>query len=165
MLWLCSLAAAQENVEVVVRAEVAAAPAASLDAPEEMRSGPSVGLSMGVASGFGPTLGIPIGQVVSLQITALPVLLPGAGGGSGGLRLQQYLGKNPRTRLYLVEGIAAHGWDESWLWGIAAGAGVETRKSWSTGLTRWLDVSITAIGTSEGWIVLPLPQAGIAWVF
>jgi hypothetical protein len=132
----------------------------------EMRSGPSVGLSGGMATGFGPTLGIPLGQHLSVQLTALPVIVPDAGGGgTGGIRLQQYLGKNPRTRLYLVEGAGLHGWDDSWMWGVGVGAGVETRKDWSTGLTKWLDISITALGSEEMFIVLPLPQAGVAWVF
>jgi hypothetical protein len=147
--------------QVVIHTEAPPPPA-----PPEMRSGPSVGMSAGVATGVGPTLGIPLGPSFTVQLTALPIVIPdGGAGGSGGVRFQQFLGKNPRTRMYVVEGAAMTGWDDSWLWGFGVGAGVETRKDWSTGLTKWADVTITAIGSEDLWIVLPLPQVGVAYVF
>ena len=73
---------------------------------------------MGLATGFGPTLGIPFGRTLTLQVTLLPVMIPDqGGGGSYGVRLQEFLGRNPRARLYLVEGGSASGWDDTWLWG------------------------------------------------
>lgn len=147
--------------QVVIHTEAPPAPVAP-----EMRSGPSVGLSAGVATGIGPTLGIPFGRSFTVQLTVLPILVPDeGGGGSGGVRFQQFLGKNPRARMYLVEGVGMHGWDESWLWGAGIGAGVEIRKDWSTGLTKWVDITVTAIGVDDTFLVLPLPQAGIAYVF
>lgn len=169
-MWVLAQLAHADPPDIQVEVEVNEAPAATVvvarPPAREMRSGPAVGLAAGMATGFGPALTLPLGQVVSVQLTALPVIVPEAGGGgSGGIRLQQYLGKNPRTRLYLVEGAGVHGWGEAWLWGVGVGAGVETRKDWSTGLTKWLDVSITMLGSEEAFIVLPLPQAGVAWVF
>lgn len=161
--WCIASAGAQELApQVLIQTE-----ARPRRPPPEMRSGPSVGLSAGMATGFGPTIGVPLGQVVTVQLTLLPIYLSDAGsGGSFGLRFQQFLGKNPRTRMYLVEGASATGWNDGWLWGMGIGAGVETRKSWSTGLTKWADISLTALGTADSEpIVLPLPQVGIGWVF
>jgi hypothetical protein len=136
-------------------------------APPEMRSGPSVGVSLGAATGFGPTVGIPFGRSLDTQITLLPIYVPDVGGGgSFGLRFRQFLGKNPRARMYLVEGAQFTGGGESWMWGGGVGAGIEIRKDWSTGFTKWVDVTVTALGTPEQFlIVLPLPQVGVAYVF
>jgi hypothetical protein len=134
--------------------------------PPEMRSGPSFGLSLGAATGFGPTVGIPFGRSFDTQVTLLPIYVPdAAAGGSFGVRFRQFLGKNPRSRMYLVEGAALTGADESWMWGAGVGAGVEVRKDASTGFTKWVDVTLTVLGSDTPWIVLPLPQAGFAWVF
>ena len=133
-----------------------------------MRNGLSVGLSAGAATGFGPTVGIPLGYRTRVQLTALPILLPEAGGGgSGGVRLQQFVGDNPRSRLYVVAGGGIHGWsDVGGFWGAGLGMGVETRKDWTSGRTAWVDVSLTVLSTGEGDpLVLPLPQAGISWLF
>jgi hypothetical protein len=133
----------------------------------ELRSGPSVGLSLGAATGVGPTLGVPLGRSLDAQLTLLPIVIPDAGaGGSYGLRFRQFIGKNPRSRLYLVQGASATGLGPDWLWGAGVGAGVEVRRDPTTGFTPWFDVTVTALGTGEGpLVVLPLPQAGVAWVF
>jgi hypothetical protein len=147
--------------QVVIHTEAHAPPA-----PRPFRNGPSFGLSAGLSTGIGPTLGIPLGQVVSVQLTLLPLVLPDAGaGGSGGVRVLQYLGRNPRSRLYLVEGAAWHGWNGEGLWAGGIGAGVDVRKDPSTGRSVWFDVTITAFGAEEPIAVAPLPQAGVAWTF
>lgn len=133
-----------------------------------LKNGLSFGLSAGLATGFGPTLGIPTGGWGRVQITGLPVVIRGRLSGSGGVRFVQFLGKNPRSRLYVVEGAALHGWaDAGSLWAAGVGMGVETRRDWTSGRTGWFDVTVTALGTSgsDHAIVLPLPQAGIAWIF
>lgn len=162
MWWMVSAAFAQAAPQVVIHTE-----AAPTVAPEPMRNGPSVGLSAGLATGFGPTLGVPLGPWFAVQLTALPIVVPDAGaGGSVGLRTQQFLGRNPRARMYLVEGASWTGWDGSGIWGAGVGAGVDTRKDWSTGRSLWLDVTLTAMGGDGGLIaVLPLPQTGVAWTF
>lgn len=135
-------------------------------AEERLKSGLSIGLSAGLTTGFGPTFGIPFGPSFSMQVTGFPLYIPKNGsGGSIGLRLQQFVGHNPRTRLYFTEGVQATGFGPDWMWGFGAGAGVEIRKQWDTGFTKWVDLTVTAMGSDELWIVLPLPQAGIGWVF
>jgi len=145
---------------VIVKPEVPDQPA--------LKNGFSFGLSAGLATGFGPTFGIPTGDWGRVQITTLPIVVNGELGGSGGLRFKQFLGKNPRSRLYVVEGGALHGWSGAGsVWAAGLGMGVETRRDWTSGRTGWFDVTATAFGTSGGdkVIVLPLPQAGIAWIF
>lgn len=136
--------------------------------PEEpLRSGVSFGLSAGLTTGVGITFGVPLGRSVALQVTGLPFAIPDQGaGGSIGLRAQQFVGRNPKTRLYFVEGGQGTGFGPDWLWGFGAGAGIEMRKQWDTGLTKWFDVTVTALGTGdELLVVLPLPEFGIGWVF
>lgn len=171
MLGMGALALAQDEVQlqtaasdapqVVIQTSSAAPPV------PELEHGPTFGLSAGLATGVGPTLGIPIGSSVRVQLTLLPIVIPDVGaGGSAGLRLQQFLGKNPKTRLYLVEGVGVHGWSGGGLWAGGVGLGIETRKRADTGRSVWFDVSATALGAGEGLAaVLPLPQAGLAWVF
>jgi hypothetical protein len=136
-----------------------------VEAPDLVRSGPSVGLSAGLTSGFGPTLGVPFGRHVGLQVTLLPVVVDDGFGGSYGLRVQNFLGHNPRARMYLVAGGSASGWDQTWMWGVGAGAGVEVCRDPETGLRGWADVAVTAFGVDEPVAVLPLPELGLAWVF
>jgi hypothetical protein len=131
-----------------------------------IRNGPSFGLSAGLATGVGPTLGIPFGQVLTVQLTVLPIALPEAGaGGSGGVRFLQYVGRNPRARMYVVEGAAWHGWDGEGVWAGGVGVGVDVRRDPSTGRSAWFDVTVTAFGADELIAVAPLPQAGVAWAF
>ncbi len=151
--------------------------AAGLAAPYEgpgpleeppLKNGLSFGMSVGMAMGAGVTLGLPMGDWGRVQVTGLPMALPDLGvGGSVGLRFQQYLGQNPRSRLYLVEGAGIHGWTGlGALWGAGLGMGIETRRDASSGRALWGDLTITVVGDQEGPIaVLPLPQLGIAWVF
>ncbi|MEN0066752.1 MAG: hypothetical protein AAGA48_31765, partial [Myxococcota bacterium] len=137
---------------VIVKPEVADVPA--------LKNGFSFGLSAGLATGVGPTFGIPTGQWGRIQLTVLPLVINRRFGGSAGARFKQFLGKNPRTRLYIVEGAAVHGWQEvGSVWGAGVGLGIETRKDWTSGRTFWFDISATAFGTnqSEGLVLLPLP--------
>jgi len=137
-----------------------------VEAPLPTRQGPSIGLSAGLATGFGPTFGIPIGRVLAMQIPLLPVFLPENGaGGSYGVRLQQFVGRNPRARLYLTEGGSMSGWDGTWLWGAGVGAGLEVCKDPSIGRREWVDLDVTAFGTDRPIAVLPLPEIGVSWVF
>lgn len=127
---------AQPAPQVVIHTE--AAPPVEAAPP---RNGPSIGLSAGLATGFGPMLGLPIGPWLAVQLTALPVLVPEAGGGgSFGLRAQEFLGTNPRARLYLVQGASWTGWDGAGVWGAGVGAGIDTRKDWTTGRSPWVDL-------------------------
>ncbi|MBX2799772.1 MAG: hypothetical protein KTR31_18990 [Myxococcales bacterium] len=158
----------KQKKERAARPEKPAKASAPHADPGELRNGVSFGLSAGLATGVGPTLGIPLGQKARMQITTLPMAFPDVGGGgSVGLRLQQFLGKNPRSRLYLVEGAAIHGWSNvGSLWGVGLGMGVETRKDVTSGRTLWADLTLTVFGGREGAIALiPLPQAGVAWEF
>src|SRR5262245_10907509 len=86
-----------------------------------VRSGPSIGLSAGLTSGLGPTIGIPFTSFLTAELTILPIIIPdNPSGGSGGVRLKQFVGRNPRTRMYFVEGVGAAGWNHDWLWGAGA---------------------------------------------
>lgn len=133
-----------------------------------LKNGFSFGLSAGLATGVGPTFGIPTGDWGRVQLTMLPLVIDGQVGGSAGVRFKQFLGKNPRTRLYVVEGGAVHGWSSvGALWAAGLGMGVESRKDWTSGFTGWFDITATLIRASDAdaTLVLPLPQGGIAWIF
>jgi len=133
-----------------------------------LKNGFSFGLSAGLATGVGPTFGIPTGDWGRVQITALPIVVDGQLGGSAGVRFKQFLGRNPRTRLYVVEGGALHGWPAAAsVWGAGLGMGIETRRDATSGYTGWFDVTATAFGRTGGErvTILPLPQVGIAWIF
>ncbi len=145
---------------VIVKPEVADVP--------PLKNGFSFGLSAGLATGIGPTFGIPTGNWGRIQLTALPIVFDRRLSGSAGARFKQFLGRNPRTRLYIVEGAAIHGWSGvGTIWGAGIGMGIETRRDWTSGYTGWFDVTATAFGARDGdrVYVLPLPQAGIAWIF
>ncbi|MEM6928078.1 MAG: hypothetical protein AAF602_14190 [Myxococcota bacterium] len=145
---------------VIVKPEVPDVP--------ELKNGFSFGLSAGLATGVGPTFGIPTGNWGRVQLTVLPLYIDRRAGGSAGLRFKQFLGRNPRTRLYLVEGAAIHGWSSVGnVWGAGVGLGIETRRDWTSGYTGWFDVTATAFGRRGGdrVTILPLPQAGITWIF
>ncbi len=151
----------QAEAQVFVEVHRAEPPAPIIPPPGRV----GIGLSAGMITGFGPTLGVPFGERHRLQVTALPFVVPGAAAGSGGVRIQHFIGRNPRSRLYVAEGAAIHLVGPGGMIAAGLGFGVETRKNLDTGRVSWVDVTMTGMVVDGMVALLPLPQAGVAWYF